>query len=120
MALEALKIKSCPSSFSELAAAHNALVAFIASAQGQNGIKVSVSDGNMIFEYTGTASGITQAEFNAMLENACDTLDGMIRAGCLYSPVYDVATFAAADAVGNIPRETIDVCGIGAVTFLVE
>jgi hypothetical protein len=58
------------------------------------------------------ASELTQAEFNAMLVVAI----GVDTAGELQDLAYDMAMLAISDSFGE---ETIDVCGIGAVTFVV-
>jgi hypothetical protein len=56
MAFDKLKIKFAPSSFAPMAEAHNAVVAFLQAIQGVNGIKVTVTEGNMLIEGTGAGS----------------------------------------------------------------
>lgn len=69
-ALDSLKVETVPAAFAPTAQAHNALVDLIASMVGQNGAKVTVSEGRILIEYDkttapgngGSGGGSTDAE----------------------------------------------------------
>ena len=53
-ALDSLKVDSAPAAFVPIAKAHNALADLIASMVGSNGVKVTVSEGRILIELSGT------------------------------------------------------------------
>lgn len=53
-ALESLKVTTAPLALAPTAQSHNALVALIESMVGDNGVKVTVSEGRILIELSGT------------------------------------------------------------------
>lgn len=86
---------------------HNALVRLIKSMEGKSSAKVTVTDGKIIVE----------TDLNAIIA-------AVVASSAFTDAVTDlantIATDRANDRVAAIPRQSIDVCGLGTVSFLTD
>jgi hypothetical protein len=64
MSLERLRIKQAPKAFAEIARKHNALLAYLIATRGEKGIKVTVTDRQIVIE--GTADTTLTARVAAL------------------------------------------------------
>jgi hypothetical protein len=108
MSLENLKVQSAPKALAQTAILHNAVVDLLSNIRGENGIEVLVTEGGILIRGAGTTSGgsgLTQAEFNAFLDALLSS-----GGGATYDHLWDWV-------IERFGQETIDVCGLGSITF---
>ncbi len=107
--LDSLKITECPYAFADMARKHNDLVAIIEAMTGAGAASVTVSENNIVINSDeATASALTQAEFNAMLEVA---MSGGLISDHLYDFVIDAV-------LSYFTAEPVAVCGLGTIDIL--
>lgn len=72
---ERLIIEQAPAAFADLSQKHNAVVALIKAIVGKNGVKVTVSDTNIIIEGSGQATGLVG--YTERAYSVCDGVGGV-------------------------------------------
>lgn len=73
--MSALKVDTAPAAFVPLALKHNALVDLLQKITGTNGVKVTITDANIIIEGSGSGmpSGYTEREIQICVDGVATT-----------------------------------------------